>query len=73
MGNELFITGANLHLLNGMGATQTTNGLGNLIVGYQALRNDPAFPDVRTGSHNLIVGDRHSYSSYGGIVVGDFN
>jgi hypothetical protein len=32
--NEVVITGANLRLLNGLGSTETTNGLGNLIVGY---------------------------------------
>jgi hypothetical protein len=32
--NEVVITGANLRIVNGLGDTQTTNGLGNLIVGY---------------------------------------
>jgi hypothetical protein len=32
--NEVVITGANLHIVNGLGETETTNGLGNLIVGY---------------------------------------
>jgi uncharacterized coiled-coil protein SlyX len=27
----------------------------------------------RTGSHNLIVGSRHSYSSYGGFLAGESN
>src|SRR5262245_2726092 len=33
-GNDVFITGANLHLRNGMGGTDSVNGVGNLIVGY---------------------------------------
>ena len=33
-GDDIFITGANLHVLNGTGDTESTNGLGNLIVGY---------------------------------------
>src|SRR5215471_13626168 len=51
--NEVVITGANLRIVNGLGTTDTTNGLGNLIVGYNESRTNPLFPpDVRTGSHN---------------------
>jgi len=32
-----------------------------------------AFGTVKTGSHNLIVGAAHSYSSYGGLVAGTGN
>jgi hypothetical protein len=80
--NELVITGANLRIVNGLGATETTNGLGNLIVGYSELRKDNStcrlFPrvactDVRTGSHNVVVGKEHNFSSFGGVVVGFFN
>jgi hypothetical protein len=49
--NEVFITGANLHLVNGLGSTDCAddegnpipdcpNGLGNLIVGYNELRRE---------------------------------
>jgi hypothetical protein len=38
--NEVVITGANLRIVNGLGSTDTTNGLGNLIVGYNELRRD---------------------------------
>ena len=31
---ELVITGANLRIVNGIGRTETSNGTGNLIVGY---------------------------------------
>jgi len=71
IGNEILITGANLYILSGSGSTGgTVNGLGNLIIGY----NEVGFgtPD-RSGSHNLVVGRRHNYSSYGGIVAGDLN
>ncbi len=82
--NEVFLTGANLHLVNGLGSTDCTdeereeipdcpNGLGNLIVGYNELRNNPDFPDVRTGSHNVVVGQQHNFSRFGGLVVGEFN
>src|SRR5262249_47844643 len=42
--HEIVITGANLRIVNGLGATNTKNGLGNLIVGYNELRqDDPIF------------------------------
>src|SRR6516165_846005 len=62
---EMFISGTNLHLVNGMGSTGTTNALGNLILGYNGSRV-PFDVDVRTGSHNLILGDLENYSSSGG-------
>jgi hypothetical protein len=68
--NEVRITGANLRLVNGLGATDTTNGWGNLIVGYNEPRTFPGATDTRTGSHNLVVGTEHNFSSFGGIVVG---
>ena len=66
--NELVITGANLRLLNGMGVTETTNGTGNLIVGYNEPREEGE--NRRTGSHNVVVGKQHQFSSFGGLVVG---
>jgi hypothetical protein len=36
--DDVTITGANLHIVNGLGETETTNGLGNLIVGYNETR-----------------------------------
>ena len=66
--NEVVITGANLRIVNGLGSTETTNGLGNLIVGYNELRNtqaDPTLPpNVRTGSHNVVVGEELNFSSH---------
>ena len=44
--------------------TESLNSQGNLIVGYNKERGQ------RTGSHNLIVGDEHSYVSYGGMIGG---
>jgi hypothetical protein len=69
--NKLTITRANLHVVNGLGATNTTNGLGNLIVGYNELRSDGT--DRRTGSHNVVVGSLHNFSSFGGLVAGHGN
>jgi hypothetical protein len=67
--NEVVITGANLRVVNGLGSTETTNGLGNLIVGYNEPRQF-SVPNVRTGSHNVVVGQGHNFSSFGGLVVG---
>jgi hypothetical protein len=69
--NEVVITGANLRLLNGLGSTETTNGLGNLIVGYNEPRDGEE--TLRTGSHNVVVGTQHQFSSVGGLVVGRHN
>lgn len=65
---DVIFEGCNVHVRNGMGQTPTTNGYGNLIVGYN--KNEVA---TRTGSHNFIVGDLHEYKSYGGIVSGAIN
>jgi hypothetical protein len=92
-GHDLFITGANLHLVNGLGQTacgseeesipDCPNGLGNLIVGYNESRvgsgfcefdpSDPVCIDIRTGSHNVVIGREHNFSRFGGLVVGLFN
>ena len=83
-------SGVNVQIVNGLGATNgyrddpvtndtlltTTNGVGNLIVGYNELRMLPfpfPLPNDRTGSHNIVVGTRNDYTSYGGLVAGDFN
>ena len=65
----IVLSNVNLQLLNGRGATGLTNGKGNLIVGYNESRGG----DVRTGSHNIIVGSRNNYASFGGIVAGSSN
>jgi hypothetical protein len=66
--SEVRITGANLRLVNGLGATETTNGLGNLLVGYPEPRDSEE--PRQTGSHNVVVGKEHRFSSFGGLVVG---
>ncbi|MCP4134823.1 MAG: hypothetical protein GY754_27865 [bacterium] len=66
--NDLKFNGVNVHILNGSGSTSgEVNGLGNLVVGYNEERDSD---NVRSGSHNIIVGERHNYSSYGGFVGG---
>jgi hypothetical protein len=62
----VLISGANLKVVSGEGSTDATiNGTGNIIIGY-----DENSGDDKSGSHNLVVGTDHTYSSYGGIVVG---
>ena len=83
---EIILSGVNLRIVNGLGRTDCgseeepipdcPNGSGNLIVGYNEPR--PTFPDeedpnVRTGSHNVVVGQFHNFSRFGGMVVGQFN
>ena len=73
-------TGVNVQIVNGLGATNgnpgvsprdvsetETNGVGNLIVGYQELRSGE---NDRTGSHNVVVGALHDYTGVGGMVAG---
>jgi hypothetical protein len=67
-GTTLWVSAANLQVVNGTGSTGTKNAVGNLIVGYNELRGDGT--DLRTGSHNLVVGAAHSYSSFAGLVAG---
>lgn len=66
------ISGVNVQIVNGTGATGgAPDGAGNLIVGY----NDLGIfaPAPRTGSHNVVVGDVQSYTSFAGIVAGQAN
>ena len=74
-GNDITVSGANLHIVNGLGATDAKplNGLGNLIIGYNESRKAYHEADVRDGSHNLIVGSQNNYSSYAGICIGSYN
>ncbi len=69
--NAIRFSGVNVQIVSGSGETDgTVNGLGNLIIGYNERRSAG---NVRTGSHNLVVGIEHNFSSYGGFVAGRFN
>lgn len=72
VGNNVYITGANLHVRNGLGGTTSrgTNSLGNLIVGYNESRGSAVNPDVRTGSHNIITGVGNNYSRAAAFMTG---
>jgi hypothetical protein len=73
-GSEVYFTGCNVHVVSGSGVTDgEINGLGNLIIGYDE-PPPPGLPQsLKRGSHNLVVGPGHSYSSYGGFVAGSMN
>jgi hypothetical protein len=71
--------GVNVQVVNGTGATQTTNGLGNLIVGYNRPRTtDPVcstgpFPTQAECAARGGVWARSHKSGSHNIVAGDFN
>ncbi len=84
-GNNLHFNSMNVHINNGLGATNgnaadpealsgTTNGLGNLIVGYDEPHQDCVGEFCflnKNGSHNVVIGHGNSYTNtYGGLVVG---
>jgi hypothetical protein len=57
-------SGCNVQIVNGEGSTASTNGAGNLVIGYDES------PQEQTGSHNLILGTLQAFTSYGGIDAG---
>lgn len=83
-GKTLRFSSVNVQVVSGSGATNgPPNGVGNLIIGYNEHENGVCFdpydrhsyycPMSRGGSHNLIVGQGHNYTSFGGIVAGQSN
>jgi hypothetical protein len=66
-GADIVISGANLNIVNGLNDTQSANGLGNLIIGYNEARQ---VGNQRGGSHNLVLGQESNYTSFGGIIGG---
>ena len=65
---DVKVSSGNLVVQNGTNNTATANGKGNVVIGYNATRGP--HKDKRGGSHNLVVGDKQNYASYGGIVGG---
>ena len=62
-------SGANVQIVNGEGKTATTNGTGNLVIGYD--EHEGGRP--QGGSHNLILGEDQGFTSYGGFLAGEAN
>jgi hypothetical protein len=70
-GPHVIFHGANVHVQSGSGTTFEAGGAtgrGNLIVGYNEGNGL-----LRVGSHNLVVGPSHTYTSTGGVVFGESN
>ena len=74
-GPNMIIEGCNLHVRSGSGSTYSGGnfaGLGNVVVGYNE-EPDGLLEKERRGWHNLIIGGRHRFGSYGGLVAGHGN
>ena len=74
--HSVIFSGANVFFQSGSGATDDGSsqgdpllGLGNIVLGY----NEAAGGELRTGSHNLIIGDEHSYEGFAGLIAGKQN
>jgi hypothetical protein len=70
---NVYFEGVNVHVRDGSEQTHCVggcNGLGNLIVGYDEFGSQG---NDKSGSHNIVVGVSHTYSSYGGLVAGREN
>ena len=75
-GPHILFEGANIHVRSGSGSTNDGGtgayyGLGNLIIGYN--ENCCGGPSNRVGSHNVVIGTYHQYTSYAGFVAGHRN
>jgi hypothetical protein len=73
---EFTISGCNVRVLNGAGSTDTVNGKGNLVIGFNedgACEGNADGSCLRGGSHNLVLGRQNQYQSFAGIVVGTEN
>jgi hypothetical protein len=61
------VAGANVQIVNGEGKTATTNGAGNLVIGYDENKEGK---HAQTGSHDLILGEEQTFTSFGGLAGG---
>jgi Collagen triple helix repeat (20 copies) len=62
----IVFSGVNVQVVNGEGKTDSVHGAGNLVIGY----GENAGKNEHTGSHNLILGEEQTFTSYGGILAG---
>jgi hypothetical protein len=64
------VSGANVQIVSGAGKTNAAvNGEGNLVIGY----DENPEKHEQTGSHDLILGEEQTFTSYGGLVAGEKN
>ena len=59
-------SGANVQIVNGTGSTSSSNGKGNLIVGY----DENNYQQQQTGSHSVVIGVNNGWTGYGDLVAG---
>jgi hypothetical protein len=60
-------SGVNVQIVSGSGSTNgAVNGEGNLVIGYD--ENPGEHP--QTGSHDLVLGEEQTFTSFGGILAG---
>jgi hypothetical protein len=72
--DTLLFAGMNLQVVNGTGTTYgEPNGVGNLLVGYDAERPSWEGGSDKSGSHYLVVGDAHNFTGASGILAGYAN
>ena len=70
--HTILVSGANLQVHNGYGANWS-NGLGNVIVGYNQLQAEQDPVDTRNGSHNMVIGGGHFYTGNHNLISGMTN
>jgi hypothetical protein len=64
-------SGVNVQVVSGAGKTNAAvNGEGNLVIGYDENKEGK---HLQTGSHDLLLGEEQSFTSFGGIVGGYSN
>jgi hypothetical protein len=71
-GPNIVFQGANVHVRSATGEETDTTGTGNLIVGWDTLPDDQPI-GYRSGSNNLVCGNRQTFASFGGFVAGYMN
>ncbi len=74
-GPHVIFEGANVHVRSGSDYTDddtSLSGLGNLIIGYNE-EPEKLNKGQREGSHNLVIGRFHRFSSWGGLIAGERN
>jgi hypothetical protein len=60
-------SGVNVQVVNGEGKTASANGEGNLVIGYDENKEGK---HEQTGSHDLVLGEEQTFTSFGGILAG---
>jgi hypothetical protein len=64
--DTVIFDGVNVQIVNGTGATDSANGLGNLFLGYNTSHGVSV---GRIGSHNVVLGDEQSYENTQEVVA----